>query len=66
MNVIVSTAPILLLLTVEFSRDLRRVEKLRNINELLRRSIGGWTDIGATDCSTTEFPQKSSASNTHG
>ncbi|KAL6272541.1 hypothetical protein ACE6H2_023233 [Prunus campanulata] len=57
-------SPIFVFLTLELSRDLKRVEKLRNINELMGGFIG--SDNGATDCSTTEFPQKSSASNTHG
>lgn len=37
--------PIFLLLTLEFSRDLKRVEKLRKINELLRGFIGRWTSF---------------------
>ncbi|KAL6272869.1 hypothetical protein ACE6H2_023561 [Prunus campanulata] len=63
-QLMVKATPIFLLLKLEFSRDLKRVEKLRKINELLGGFIG--SDNVATDCSMTEFPQKSSASNTHG
>ncbi|CAB4286615.1 unnamed protein product [Prunus armeniaca] len=49
---------------MELSRDRRTIEKLRKINELLGGFIG--SDNGATEYSTTEFPQKSSASHTHG
>ncbi|CAL8989142.1 unnamed protein product [Prunus brigantina] len=63
-RLMMSAAPIFVYLTLELSRDLKRVEKLRKINELLGGFIG--SDNGATDCSTTEFPRKSSASNTHG
>ncbi|CAL9025307.1 unnamed protein product [Prunus brigantina] len=63
-HLMVVAAPIFLYLTLELSRGLKRVEKLRKTNELLGGFIG--SDNGATDCRTTEFPQKSSASNTRG